>query len=325
MSFRFRRTLSLLPGIRLNLGKSGASVSVGPKGAKITAGPKGIRATAGVPGTGMFFSQQIATTVADPRQEAEQPALNLPPEVEEVIRERPPHWEFLLLQRALRYAFDDINAMAAIGASHGTDAITFQQWISEILDEFQDLVSDLEAVQTKIAEALGPAGQPGDPDRLVIAVDQFISVVRSAITCEQRAAVLARHPLYGDLAAPLRDVAQPFVDYFKDFLQKLDDQLPNVDITHRLDLQFTVKRPVSLASFGVAQNAFVQRFFDSNYNLKTGDVVAERFQIARGEQQVGEFSRAAIADNLRNNIFRQDDWYWSEDAKNWQPLSALVL
>jgi len=60
MSFRFRRTFSLLPGIRLNLGKSGASVSVGPKGAKITAGPKEIRATVGVPGTGMFFSQQIA-------------------------------------------------------------------------------------------------------------------------------------------------------------------------------------------------------------------------------------------------------------------------
>ena len=325
MSFRFRRTLSILPGIRLNLGTSGASLSVGPQGAKITVGPKGVRATAGVPGTGMFFSQQITQTPADHHREAEQPALKLPPEVEEVIRVRPPHWEFLLLQRALRYAFDDINAMAATAASHGTDAITFQQWIVEITEKFQDLVSDLEAVQTKIAEALGPAGQPGDADRLVIAVDQFISVVRSAIEYEQGAAALARHPLYGGLATPLRDLAQPFVDFFKGFLQKLDDQLPTVDITHHLDLQFTLEAPVSLASFGAAQNAFVQRFFDSNYNLKTGDVVAERFQIARGEQHIGTFSRAAIADNLRNNIFPQDDWYWSEDAKAWQPLGNLLL
>lgn len=80
-----------------------------------------------------------------------------------------------------------------------------------------------------------------------------------------------------------------------------------------------------MASLGVAEDAFVQRFFDSNYNLKTGDAVAERFQIARGEQQVGTFSRAAIADNLRNNFFRQDDWYWSEDAKAWQPLGNLLL
>jgi hypothetical protein len=62
------------------------------------------------------------------------------------------------------------------------------------------------------------------------------------------------------------------------------------------------KAPQSLASLGAAEDAFVQRFFDSNYNLKTGDAVAERFQIARGEQQVGTFSRAAIADNLRNNL-----------------------
>jgi hypothetical protein len=45
----------------------------------------------------------------------------------------------------------------------------------------------------------------------------------------------------------------------------------------------------------------------------------------RGEQQIGTFSSAAIADNLRNNIFRQDDWYWSEDGKAWQPLGNLLL
>jgi len=325
MSFRFRRTFSLLPGLRANITKTGASLSIGPRGAKVTVGSGGVRATAGLPGTGMFWSQQITHEGHANASPDAEPQLSLPPEVEEVIRERPPHWEFLALQRALRFAFDDINTMVATCASHGTDAITFHGWISEIIHDFQDLVSEIEAVETKMKEALGLTGQPADPDRLVIAVDQFISIIRSALKYEQRAAALARHPLYGGLAAPFHDVAQPFVDVFKDLLQELDDQLPKVDITHHLDLQLTLKPPVSLASFDAAQDAFGQRFFDSKYNLKTGDVVTERFQIARGEQQVGTFTRAAIADNLRNNIFRPDDWYWSEDGKNWQPLSALVL
>jgi len=83
--------------------------------------------------------------------------------------------------------------------------------------------------------------------------------------------------------------------------------------------------PSFWAPFKAALEAYRRRFFDSNYNLKVGDVVTERFQIARGDQQIGTFSRAAIADNLRNNIFRQDDWYWSEDAKAWQPLGNLLL
>src|SRR6266581_2211542 len=121
MSFRFRRTFSLLPGLRANITKTGASLSIGPRGAKLTVGSGGVRATAGLPGTGMFWSEQVTHKGhADAGQSAE-PQLSLPPEVEEVIRERPPHWEFLVLQRALRFASNDINTMAAVSASHGTD------------------------------------------------------------------------------------------------------------------------------------------------------------------------------------------------------------
>ena len=326
MSFRFRRTFSLLPGLRANITKTGASLSIGPRGAKLTVGSGGVRATAGLPGTGMFWSEQVTHKGhADAGQSAE-PQLSLPPEVEEVIRERPLHWEFLVLQRALRFASNDINTMAAVSASHGTDAITFHEWISEFIDAFHDVLAEQDAAAAKLNDALGLTGQPVNPDTLVTAVDQFIFTIRSAIVYAQRAAALTRHPLYGGLAAPFcNGVAQPFADVFNEFLQALDDQLPNVDVTHELDLQFKLKSPFSVAAFDAAQDAFLQRFFDSNHNLKTGDVVTERFQIARGEQQLGTFSRAAIADNLQNNIFRQDDWYWSEDAKNWQPLSALVL
>lgn len=57
MGFRFRRSVKILPGVRLNLSGSGASVSLGPRGFHYTVGSKGTRVTAGIPGTGLSWSQ----------------------------------------------------------------------------------------------------------------------------------------------------------------------------------------------------------------------------------------------------------------------------
>lgn len=57
MGFRFRRSIKLLPGVRLNLSGSGASVSLGPRGLHYTVGPKGTRVTAGIPGTGLSWTE----------------------------------------------------------------------------------------------------------------------------------------------------------------------------------------------------------------------------------------------------------------------------
>ena len=56
MGFRFRRTLKIAPGIRLNFGKKGVSTSIGPQGAKITLGKDGVRTTVGLPGSGMSYT-----------------------------------------------------------------------------------------------------------------------------------------------------------------------------------------------------------------------------------------------------------------------------
>jgi hypothetical protein len=58
MGLRFRRSFRLIPGIRLNLGKSGVSTSIGRRGAWFTVGPKGARATVGIPGTGLSYTEQ---------------------------------------------------------------------------------------------------------------------------------------------------------------------------------------------------------------------------------------------------------------------------
>jgi len=68
MGFRFRRRIRLLPGITLNLGKRGASVSAGVRGAHVTVGPTGTRTTVGLPGTGMSY-----TTLARPQAAPDRP------------------------------------------------------------------------------------------------------------------------------------------------------------------------------------------------------------------------------------------------------------
>jgi len=57
MSFRFWRRVKILPGVTLNLSKSGGSLSFGPRGAKVTIGPRGRRTTVGIPGTGLFYTK----------------------------------------------------------------------------------------------------------------------------------------------------------------------------------------------------------------------------------------------------------------------------
>ena len=58
MPFRFYRRKKILPGVSVNLSRSGLSVSLGPSGAKVTIGPKGVRKTVGIPGTGISYSEQ---------------------------------------------------------------------------------------------------------------------------------------------------------------------------------------------------------------------------------------------------------------------------
>lgn len=59
MAIRFRKSFKLAPGLRLNIGKKGASVRVGPKGAGYTVGTSGQRVSASIPGTGVGFSSKV--------------------------------------------------------------------------------------------------------------------------------------------------------------------------------------------------------------------------------------------------------------------------
>lgn len=56
MGWRFQRRRKILPGVTLNVGKRGGSVSVGPRGAKLNAGgARGLTATSSLLGTGLAY------------------------------------------------------------------------------------------------------------------------------------------------------------------------------------------------------------------------------------------------------------------------------
>lgn len=66
MGWRFRRSVKLLPGVRLNFSKSGISTSVGGRGATVNFGPKGTRSTLGLPGSGISYSTLHSSDNGDP-------------------------------------------------------------------------------------------------------------------------------------------------------------------------------------------------------------------------------------------------------------------
>ena len=59
MGFRFQKRITLFPGLRLNLSRSGVSVSAGPRGASVTVGKNGIHGNVGIPGSGLSWRGRL--------------------------------------------------------------------------------------------------------------------------------------------------------------------------------------------------------------------------------------------------------------------------
>lgn len=59
MGFRFRKSIKIIPGVRVNISKTGVSTSIGGKGATVNVSKRGARGTVGLPGTGVSYSQRL--------------------------------------------------------------------------------------------------------------------------------------------------------------------------------------------------------------------------------------------------------------------------
>lgn len=60
MGLRFRRSIKVAPGVRVNISKSGSSISFGKRGATVNVGRRGVYADVEAPGTGLSYRQKIA-------------------------------------------------------------------------------------------------------------------------------------------------------------------------------------------------------------------------------------------------------------------------
>jgi hypothetical protein len=60
MGWRFRHSFKVIPGVKLNLSKSGLSCSIGGAPVTLNVGPRGVHGTASLPGSGISFRQRFA-------------------------------------------------------------------------------------------------------------------------------------------------------------------------------------------------------------------------------------------------------------------------
>jgi hypothetical protein len=71
MGFRFSRRIKIIPGVTLNVSKSGVSTSIGVKGAHVTLGHGKTRTTVGLPGTGVSYTETMRDAPSEPVADAE--------------------------------------------------------------------------------------------------------------------------------------------------------------------------------------------------------------------------------------------------------------
>jgi hypothetical protein len=75
MGFRFRKSFTVLPGLRINLSRRGVSANVGVRGASVSVNSRGTFVNAGIPGSGLGYRERISggDNGATPSPAQEQP------------------------------------------------------------------------------------------------------------------------------------------------------------------------------------------------------------------------------------------------------------
>lgn len=144
MGFRFRRSVRLFPGVRLNFSASGISASVGVRGASVTVGPRGSHVNLGIPGSGLSFRAPLAPGDAKPavRLPAGSPSGSLGPPEPPLPAVTTPHVEAL---GEIRSA--DNDSLTSLGLRE------FRDLLAEAYQESQRLKGEIPAVEAALQAA----------------------------------------------------------------------------------------------------------------------------------------------------------------------------
>lgn len=60
---RFRKSIGVVPGVKLNISKTGVSTSLGGHGATMNIGTRSRTVTLGIPGTGLSYRVPVSTSI----------------------------------------------------------------------------------------------------------------------------------------------------------------------------------------------------------------------------------------------------------------------
>lgn len=107
MGFRFRKSIKVAPGVKINLGKKGASVTVGNKFARTTIG-KGRRTNSiSLPGTGISYSTQTTKRKKRPQRVAYESTNNIATNHSENIQEVEKHNAYIQMLTSVHLEVED--------------------------------------------------------------------------------------------------------------------------------------------------------------------------------------------------------------------------
>lgn len=90
MGMRFRRSVRICKGVRVNISKSGASLSLGGRGCSVNVGRRGGSMTVGIPGSGLSYTTSLSSGSSAQRStyRSSAPAVQLPSEVSVRMNDR---------------------------------------------------------------------------------------------------------------------------------------------------------------------------------------------------------------------------------------------
>ena len=159
MGFRFRKSMKILPGIRLTFGKNSIGISAGVPGARISLNSKGrITTSAGIPGSGLYWTESTSLKKKrSTRTRTEESIVDGEVYVEDVIDPGEAALDIPTSQRivAPRAGFFSSKAEKALSAlfhdiygdrQTNTPEIVFKK-TRELAEKFPDLTLAMQAIQ----------------------------------------------------------------------------------------------------------------------------------------------------------------------------------
>ena len=150
-----------------------------------------------------------------------------------LVLERPRGWEYLLfaeaLLREIAVSVDlkrDWSYNVALGPERSASTSHFIQWIQEKNSEASRLASNLNGLfDNALSAALGPQGQPGDPQAIIYVANRIGAVYRSVLQWKLDFFCMSVDPQLLKLRSLASSLCDNVVAEFEEFAQELSTKL----------------------------------------------------------------------------------------------------